>query len=212
MFNVTRTQKTVWFIGLLPSVGVISQCMFILNSDKDIKHKLYHVSGEWGLRFLYLSLLITPIYDITKYVKIIQVRQTFGLLSFWYTLIHIFTYIKYTLIKDGRDLNGFWIQLNDRYYLKYGVIAWICMLLLALTSNDYSKMEVFGYKYWKMLHRLVYLVGIFAVYHLMTRNWDRLSRGKSSVEGATSAPIIMSVLLSYRILKYLYKIQKTKID
>ena len=192
-------------IGSLPSLALLFQCVFILSSAGDRKHKAYHVSGEWGLRFLYFALCVTPMHHFTKWNRIIQLRQTFGLLSFYYSCIHLLTYLKYTLVKDGRTISGFLYQINHRDYLISGVIAWLLMVPLAVTSKMYWKTRKgLGFKNWKRLHRLVYVVLALAVYHVYTRNWDRVSRGKSAVESAQWAPYITAILLGYRITRWAY--------
>lgn len=203
-----NAQKIVCAIGVLPSLALLLQCIFVLETDRDRKHLAYHISGEWGLRFLYFTLAMTPLYHLSKVSKFILVRQTLGLLSFYYVLIHIFTYLRYTL-KD-RSINGLLDHINTRPYLIYGIIAFSLMVPLAITSLNYFK-EKMGFKNWKMLHRLVYIIVMSAAYHLYVRHWDRINRGKSGVEGATNAPFIVAGLLGYRIIRYIwYSLQKKK--
>ena len=192
--GISRDQLICALIGSLPSFGLLIQFVFILSSDKERKHLSYHISGEWALRFLYFALSITPIYQLTEWNRIIQFRQTFGLLSFYYSCIHLITYLKYTLIKDGYSISAFLYQLQDRVYLKYGIIAYLLMIPLAITSKSYWKSRGgLGFKNWKRLHRIVYIVLCMAVYHVITRNWDRISRGKSPVESAILAPYILTI-------------------
>ena len=193
-----NAQKLVCAIGLLPSIVLLIRCLFVLETDGDRKHLAYHISGEWGLRFLYFTLAMTPLYHLSKAAKFILVRQTLGLLSFYYVLIHIFTYLTYTL-KDW-SINGLLHHLNTRPYLIYGIIAFLLMVPLAITSNSSIKIAM-GLKNWKLLHRLIYIIVISAAYHLWVRHWDRIARGKSGVEGATNAPYIVAALLGYRIIR-----------
>eukprot|EP01084_Bolivina_argentea_P177784 307443_1 len=203
--GMSTDQMICALIGSLPSLALFFQIIFILSTSKQIKAKCYHISGEWALRFLYFTLSITPINQLTHWGRIIQFRQTFGLLSFYYACIHLITYLKYTLEKDGRTISGFLFQLNDRDYLIYGVLAWLLMIPLAITSKFYFKSKKgLGYKNWKRLHKIVYIVFSLAAYHVITRNWNRLRRGKSEVESAALAPYIVAILLGYRIVRYIY--------
>eukprot|EP01083_Nonionella_stella_P176483 617605_1 len=202
--RMTNDQLICALLGCMPSLLLLIQ-LFMLSTDKKRKAKCYHISSNWTLRFLYLTLTVTPIKEITQWNRIIPLRQTFGLLSFYYSCIHVLTYLRYTLIKDGYSVAGFLFQIEDRPYLIYGVCAWLCMLPLAITSNMYFKStKRLGYKNWKKLHRLVYIVLSLAVYHVLTRNWDRIARDKSPVEAAVLAPYFFIILLGYRITKWVY--------
>ena len=84
-------------------------------------------------------------------------------------------------------------------------IAFFLMIPLAITSRFYWKSRKgLGFKNWKRLHRIVYIVFFMACWHVITRNWDRLSRGKSAVESATLAPYLLVLLLGYRVVRYIY--------
>ena len=202
---MSTSQLICAMIGALPSFMLFFQFAFILSTDKDRKHKSYHITGEWALRFLYFCLSITPIKNINNMHWIIPLRQTFGLLSFYYASLHLLTYLRYTLIKDGYTISAFLYQLNDRSYLIWGVLAWILMVPLAITSRIHWKTRKgLGFKRWKQLHRTIYIVMATAAYHVINRNWDRTSRGKSAVESAAWAPYIVGMLLGYRVVQWIY--------
>ena len=197
-------------IGFIPSFLLLHDAIFrknpIIYKEKHIKHKSYRVSGDWTLRFLYLTLCVTPINHLTGNGRIISLRQTFGLLSFYYGCIHLMPYIWYTLPnKNGKiTIYGFIQQLFDRKYLPSGVAAFVLMIPLAITSRGVwkSRKHGLGLENWKLLHKSTYIVLYLSADHVIRRSWNRTSRGKSPVVIAKYSPFIVTILLGYRVIRY----------
>jgi sulfoxide reductase heme-binding subunit YedZ len=122
--------------------------------------RITHVTGEWGLRLLILSLAVTPLRRFAGLAWLAPYRRTFGLLAFAYATLHLLTYV-------GLDQTFAWgLLLEDvleRRYVTAGFAAWLCMLPLALTSTR-SAMRRLGRR-WVVLHRLAYAAGILAIAH-----------------------------------------------
>lgn len=122
--------------------------------------QLEHRSGDWALRFLLVTLAITPLRRLSGSHKAIRFRRMLGLFAFFYASTHLTIYL-------AIDLGGFWTQLLGeivkRPYITVGFAAWLLMIPLALTSTQ-GAMRRLG-RYWQRLHRLAYLIALLGVLH-----------------------------------------------
>lgn len=180
--------EIVGFLFSLFPVMMLVGFFFLEPSDKARKHKAYHISGEWGMRFLWFSLAITPIYDFTGKEELLPFKIIFAILSEIYVMIHSMTYLRYTLSRDGFTLNALIKQIKTRDYLIWGMIASSLGMMFMVTYNAY--LPIGG--------------TLFASYHIMTRNWDRLGKGKSPVEGAAVVPYITAILFVYQVYSLMF--------
>jgi sulfoxide reductase heme-binding subunit YedZ len=94
----------------------------------EIEHRL----GLWALRFLMLTLAITPLRQLTGWNVLVRFRRMLGLYAFAYASLHFAAYL-------GLDLRGFWAQVFQdivkRPYITVGFIAWLLLVPLAVTST-----------------------------------------------------------------------------
>lgn len=122
----------------------------------EIEHRL----GLWALRFLMLTLAITPLRQLTGWNQLVRFRRMLGLYAFAYASLHFAAYL-------GLDLRGFWAQvLQDivkRPYITVGFIAWLLLVPLAVTSTT-GWIKRLG-RNWTRLHKLVYGIAVLAVLH-----------------------------------------------
>jgi sulfoxide reductase heme-binding subunit YedZ len=144
--------------------------------------------GDWSLRFLCLTLAVTPIQIITKWRGLSDYRQILGLYAFFYGTLHVLAYL---LIDHGLIWQMISIDIIESPYIWIGLLAYIIVLLLALTSSKWAK-KLMG-KNWKKLHRLIYIAAIAAVMHYF---WQ--------LKGNLAEPFFYSIiaffLLGFRIL------------
>ncbi len=121
---------------------------------------LTHATGELGLNFLLLSLLVTPLRRILHWNFLIKLRRLLGLCSFFYILLHLSIFIVF-------DHFFFWTSILEdiveRPYITVGFAAFLLMLPLALTS--FNRVQRKMGKRWFVLHRVVYVVAILGVIH-----------------------------------------------
>eukprot|EP01084_Bolivina_argentea_P118536 210304_1 len=162
-FLATKIELAACIVGLLPAVYLFYFYFFVAKSDKERKHKGYHISGEWAMRFLWLSLVIIPISHFTQLSYILPLIYLFGALSECYVMIHVFIYLRFTLIRDGFTASALLNQIQTRDYLIWGLCASCCGIIFVSTYNRF----------------VLFFDTLFASYHIMTRNWDRLRKGKS---------------------------------
>ncbi|MFV1983706.1 MAG: sulfite oxidase heme-binding subunit YedZ [Thiohalomonadales bacterium] len=116
--------------------------------------------GEWGLRFLIITLSISPIRFITKNNHILRFRRMLGLFSFFYVSLHLMTYLWLDQFFDWHEI---WIDIVENPFISAGMIAYVLLIPLALTSTQ--KMMKRLKHNWKRLHKLIYIITALGVLH-----------------------------------------------
>jgi sulfoxide reductase heme-binding subunit YedZ len=124
--------------------------------------ELSHVSGDWTLRFLLLSLAVTPARRLLRLPALAPLRRSFGLAAFAWASLHLATYIGLDLALDWDALLE---DLRERRFVTAGFAAYCCLLPLALTSTRRSQRRL-GRR-WQQLHRLVYVSAALAIVHYL---------------------------------------------
>ena len=127
--------------------------------------EIIHRSGDWAIRLLFVSLLITPLRQVLKAHKLASVRRIIGVAAFAYIVIHFAGYVvdeKYNLVKVASEI-------VLRIYLTIGFVGVVLLALLAATSTDAMTRHLGG-KRWKKLHRASYLIGVIAVAHFFMQS------------------------------------------
>jgi len=146
-----------------------------------------HRTGLWALRFLLVSLAITPIRRLSGWNAIISYRRTFGLLAFFYASLHLATWAGLDMFFDWGAMRE---DILKRRFVTAGMTAYAAMLPLAMTSTR-AWIRRLG-KRWAHLHRLVYVAGIAAVTHYV---W--LAKGERPQPRYYAA--VLAVLLLSRV-------------
>lgn len=117
--------------------------------------------GDWALRFLLITLSVTPLRKLTGWNWLLRFRRMLGLFAFFYALVHFNVYL-------GLDQSYDWIAIAKdilkRPFITVGMLAFSLMIPLALTSNA-AAIRAIGGKAWQSLHRLTYVLTICAVLH-----------------------------------------------
>lgn len=121
---------------------------------------LTHVTGEWGLRFLILSLAITPARRFFGWRRIAPLRRTLGLAAFCYVTVHL---LVWSVLDLGLDVPAIVEDLTERPYVMAGMASFLILAALAITSTR-GWMKRLGTD-WTRLHRLVYVAAGLGVLH-----------------------------------------------
>lgn len=149
-------------LGLLPLLWLFwaaSQGYFSADPAKDIQH----FTGRMALKFLLGSLLITPLARYGKQPLLIRTRRLLGLWCFAWASLHL---VSYSLLELGiNNLALLGQELVTRPYLTLGIVSWLVLLALALTSTQAAQRKL-G-RNWQRLHNVVYLVAILAPIHYL---------------------------------------------
>ena len=160
------TRAAVYTIGLVPAVrGFVLGALNELGADP--VQSFEHLLGLWALRFLIATLLISPLRTLLA-VNLLRFRRVLGLLAFWYAAMHVATY---AVLDQHLDLPVILGDVTKRPFIIIGLITFLLLLVLALTSNRAS-MRGLG-RNWARLHRLTYLaIALGAVHFLMSvKSW-----------------------------------------
>lgn len=196
--RITATKTLIHALCLTPLAILSWQFWDVFNTGSDalgadpvaeVEHRL----GLWALRFLLITLAITPLRQLTGQAWLIRTRRMLGLYAFAYATLHFSAYL-------ALDLRGFWLQIFEeiakRPYITVGFAAWLLLLPLAITSTQ-GWIRRLGRR-WGLLHKLIYAIGVFAVLHF----WWLV---KSDIREPALYAAILAVLLGWRAWKWLAK-------
>ncbi|MDR7037828.1 MULTISPECIES: sulfite oxidase heme-binding subunit YedZ [Methylobacterium] len=120
---------------------------------------LLHGTGEWCIRFLLLSLAVTPLRRIANWPKLINLRRMLGLTALAYALIHLALYV----VDQNFILTKVVSEIAFRFYLTIGFVALLGLIALGITSTD-AAIRRMG-QAWNRLHRIVYAVTALGLFH-----------------------------------------------
>lgn len=182
----------IFWIKVLIHSGVIITSFYLwylVDQDllgADPVKEMIHFMGKTALNFLLLTLMITPLIKIAKQPLLIRLRRLLGLYSFVWACLHVLVLLSLEL---SWQFAFFVDEVLKRPYLSLGMIAWIILLLLAVTSINRLKKRM--KKAWFSLHRLVYLAVFLASIHYY---WSV----KSGLIEPTIYLLICLLLLAYR--------------
>jgi len=195
---MTRSQ---WQIGLLKTaVFVLSLTplgyLLWLAATGDLSANpiktITEETGIWTLRFIVVTLSITPLRKMFGWSKLARFRRMFGLFAFFYGFLHFTTYV---YLDQFFAFDEMLKDIAKRPFITVGFTAFLLMIPLALTSPN-RVVRWMGGKRWQRLHRIVYAVAICGVIHYL---W--------LVKADTSRPLrygaVIAALLLFRVWDYL---------
>jgi sulfoxide reductase heme-binding subunit YedZ len=202
--RAVRLAKPFVFLAALGPVAWLTWAALTGNLSVNPLSDLTNETGVWALRFLCITLAITPIRRLTNWHWIIRFRRMTGLFAFFYGSLH---FLVYTIVDrfaglDFPDGIVSWTTVRNlalsvgediykRPFITIGFTTLMLMLPLAITSTS-GWIRRLGGRQWNMLHRLVYVAGITAVVHYY---W--LVKADNSRPLAYAA--IVGVLLGFRV-------------
>jgi len=201
-----RFSKKSWaFIKI--SIFLLSLAPFLLLVNDTLQDQLganpietLHFSlGDWALRFLCISLALTPIKKLLQQSWPIRFRRMTGLFAYFYASLHFLVYIVLDL---SLSWENFIDEVPQSPYILVGLLTFLLLTPLALTSTKAMQKRL-G-KRWVQLHKLVYLAGISAAIHYL---W----LVKSDISEPLFYAAVMSILLGTRLILY-FKKQCTRVE
>ena len=159
--SLTRFLKPLVFVICLVPIALV---VFRIASGRvvDPIDALIHSTGEWSLRFLLITLCVTPIQIIFKWGAVAKLRRMLGLFVFFYASLHLAVWVA---LDQGLDPVAVVYAVVDKPFITLGMIVWLGLLALAVTSNRFSVRKL-GVK-WKMLHNWIYFLSVLAVVHFV---------------------------------------------
>ena len=154
-------KPSIFFLSLIPLIIIVYKT-FTNNLGPEPIKEITHHTGEWALLFIVFTLAMSPLKKITNLNIWISFRRMLGLFAFFYASLHLMTYVGL----DYRfDLENISRDILTKKFIFIGFTAWLLLVPLAITSS--KKMMGILKHNWKKLHRLTYIIAIFAVVHFI---------------------------------------------
>jgi sulfoxide reductase heme-binding subunit YedZ len=151
---------------------------------------LIRASGDWTLRFLCLTLAITPLRQISGWNALARLRRMIGLFTFFYGVLH---FLCFAWLDMGFDLDAILKDIGKRPFILVGTAALLTMLPLAATSFNRA-IKALGAARWQALHRAVYATALLAILHFY---WMRAA--KHRLTDVAVYGTIIALLLGWRL-------------
>ena len=148
-------------IGTLPAAS-LAVWAFTDGLSANPVEQVTHVTGDWALRFLLLSLAVTPLRRLFGWSWAVPLRRTLGLTAFGYACLH---YLIYLGLEHFFDWQLIVEDVLKRRYVWAGFAAFLCLVPLAVTSTR-AMIRRLGRR-WVSLHRLTYLAAVLGVIHFL---------------------------------------------
>lgn len=196
-FNMTqqewieRAVKPALFIVCLIPLALMAWDAFNNQLGANPIEKIMRRTGDWTLRFLLITLTITPARQLLNLPWLIKLRRMLGLFAFFYALLHFTNYI---WLDQYFDVDEIIKDVIKRKYITVGFVCFLMLIPLAITSTN-NMVKRLGGKRWQKLHKSVYAIAIGGVIHYL---W--------LVKKDLSEPLIyaalLAVLLGYRIWQH----------
>jgi sulfoxide reductase heme-binding subunit YedZ len=213
---VTASQAIRWIVkpalflaALVPVARLVRGLFFTGDLGADPLAEITNTTGLWTLRFLCITLAVTPLRRMTGWNAAIRFRRMLGLFAFFYGTLHLLIFI----VADRLASLGFpsifaWQTVRDltssiggeiykRPYITVGFTSWVLMLALASTSTS-GMIRRLGGRAWQRLHRLIYAAAIAGVVHY----WWSV---KADVRNPQIYAVIVGALLAFRVWSWARK-------
>ena len=183
-----RGDKPILFFVCLIPLAVILYDTFTNGLGANPVEALSHRTGAWTLRFLFITLTITPLRKQFGWSRLVPLRRMLGLYAFFFACLHLFVYL---VLDRSMLLSEIIIDIGKRPYITIGFAVFLMLLPMATTSTN-GMIRRLGGRRWKKLHRLIYPAAIGAVIHFF---W----LVKSDITEPFIYSVILTGLLAYRL-------------
>ena len=157
---------------------------------------LSRATGDWTLRLLCLTLVITPLRQFLSWPELARFRRMLGLLTYFYALLHL---LCYSWLDMGFDWADTVRDIGKRPFIWAGFGAFVLLTLMAATSLNRA-VRWLGSKRWQRLHQSVYAVAVLSLLHFF---WMRT--GKNNFTEVWVYAAVIAVLLGWRVRRFLAK-------
>jgi sulfoxide reductase heme-binding subunit YedZ len=157
---MSKVKIAVFIISLIP----VTWLVFSLLTDQLGANPIEAITREtglWALRFLWLTLLITPLHWITGWNKLVSLRRMLGLYVFFYAVLHMLLYL---WLDQFFNLDDIIKDIIKRPFITIGFVSFVSLIPLVITSNN-AMVKKLGAKKWKKLHRLTYFIATATAVH-----------------------------------------------
>lgn len=188
---LSRWTKVFLFLLCITPAACLGWFAYQQNLGANPVEYITHFTGDWTIRFICITLAVTPLRGLLNQPQLIRFRRMFGLFAFFYGTLHFTTWF---CLDKWFDWNEMLKDIAKRPFITVGFAGFILMAPLAVTSTA-GWVRRLGYARWQRLHRLIYVTAIAAVVHYY---W----LVKSDVRLPLMYGSIIAVLFAYRIAKW----------
>ena len=188
-----RTKVVVFALCLVP-LAVLVWKGFQNELGANPVEFIEHWTGDWTIRFLIITLCITPFRKLLHVPQLIRFRRMLGLFAFFYVCLHFSTWI---WLDRFFNLSDVWADVLKRRFITVGFAGFVLLIPLAITSTK-GWIRRLGGKRWQLLHRAIYLSAIAGVIHYY---WQVKSDERKPLQYAA----VVGALLAWRLGAWLYK-------
>jgi sulfoxide reductase heme-binding subunit YedZ len=158
-----KVVKPIVFLLCLVPFCLLLWGAFTNNLGANPVEAITRTTGDWILRFLVITLAITPLRQLTGWNWLIRFRRMMGLFAFFYAIWHLTIYVLSIQAFNWKEIG---IDIVKRPYITVGFISFVLMIPLAITSTKKWITRIGG-KRWQLLHRLIYISAIGGVLHYL---------------------------------------------
>jgi sulfoxide reductase heme-binding subunit YedZ len=155
----SRVKAIVFALLFAPAGWIVCQAATGMLDPKPVT-EMIHRTGDWAVRLVLLSLLVTPLRRFAQWPKLIAVRRMVGVAAFAYALAHLSLFV----VDKKYDFLHVVAEIALRFYLTIGFAAWLGLAALTATSTD-AMIRRLGAARWNRLHQLVYAIAAVAIFH-----------------------------------------------
>jgi methionine sulfoxide reductase heme-binding subunit len=193
----TAAKPAVFALALLPFAYLLYGAL-ANTLGANPAEALIRSTGDWTLRFLCLTLAITPLRVITRTPQLARFRRMLGLFVYFYAWVHFLSYGWLDMSFDVADITK---DIIKRPFILVGFTSLLLLTPLAATSFNRA-IKWLGAARWQMLHKLVYLIAGLAILHFF---WMRAAKNNFAEVAVYAA--ILGLLLGWRVLQFYKKKQ-----
>jgi methionine sulfoxide reductase heme-binding subunit len=188
-------KPAVFLLALLPFAWLLFGAITD-NLGANPAEYLSRSTGDWTLRFLCLTLAVTPLRVITGTAALVRFRRMLGLFVYFYVVLH---FLSYSWFDMGFDTAEIAKDIAKRPFILVGFTSFLLLTPLAATSFNRA-VKALGAARWQALHKLVYVIAGLGILHFF---WMRA--GKRNFAEVAVYAAIMATLLGCRLVQYLKK-------
>jgi sulfoxide reductase heme-binding subunit YedZ len=179
----------VFALCLVPFVLVVTDTFELTGSlGANPVEEILDRFGNWALRFIMITLAVTPLRRITGWNWLSRFRRMFGLFTFFYVLMHFLTWL---ILDQGLLLSAIIEDLFERPFITIGFAAFLLLIALAATSTNAARRRL-GRR-WQSLHNATYVIAILGVWHY----WWQV---KQDITEPLIYAVILTILLGARVI------------
>jgi len=157
--RIVLLKRVIFIAALIPAAMLIADA-FRGNLTANPIEYITHTTGDWAVRFLVITLAVTPIRRLTGWNPIIRLRRMLGLFSFFYATLHFLTWLVLDWFFDFRQMAE---DVVMRPFITLGMATYVILVALAVTSTQ-GAIRRMGRR-WTQLHRLIYVATVTALLH-----------------------------------------------